>query len=107
MSGRVTECDFTMQRYAMRSLDNLLIMDSCSSCGRDLASAWKFCIYCGRPLHSDTPTPSVASAAAIRAEIVEAPSRKYDGPFWVGISMAALGLVLIIYWAVQVYGSYV
>ncbi len=91
----------------MRRLDNLLNMERCASCHREVASAWKFCIYCGRPLHRDSTSGSAVSADDIRAEIAEEPSRRYDGPFWVGVSMGVLGLALIIYAAVQIYGSYV
>lgn len=85
-------------------------MERCESCGRELASTWKFCIYCGRPLRHGTPALATASGAipaAIRPGLDVGPAaRKYDAPFWVGVGMGGLGLVLIIYAAVQIYASY-
>ena len=159
-SGRGRGADFTLQRYAMLTVDNLLNMERCESCDRELASNWKFCIYCGRPLarsdkHSATiqptlphpspalprpalpgtvlpgtslpgsslagaarpvaalPTSAPGSAmlpaamlpAAIRPEPEEPAVRRYDAPFWVGVAMGVLGLVLIIYAAVQIYAA--
>lgn len=119
----------------MQTIDNLLTMDHCASCERELATTWNFCIYCGRPLvlashgnprsgherngecdakPDDEPTPDPealpeAIPAAIRVELEhpdEPPQRKYGGPFWVGMSMGLLGLVLIIYAVVQIYGPH-
>ncbi|MEO6942437.1 MAG: zinc ribbon domain-containing protein [Terrimesophilobacter sp.] len=98
----------------MPSVDNLLIMDRCESCERELASEWKFCIYCGRPVGQETEQEDSQKAdhkrvpipAAIRPDIDVPPRRKYDSPFWVGVGMGVLGLALIIYAAVQIYGSY-
>ena len=124
-----------MQRYAMPTVDNLLDMEHCESCDRELAAEWKYCIYCGRPVaraaasraaasaiaatpstvSPNTVSPSSAAArskadkvvipSAIRADIDEPPGRKYDAPFWVGVGMGVLGLALIIYAAVLIYGS--
>ena len=88
-------------------------MERCESCGRELASTWKYCIYCGRPMVTAVrPVAALAAVedripAAIRPELDdEPPARKYDAPFWVGISMGALGLALIIYAAIQIYTAY-
>lgn len=91
-------------------------MERCDSCGRELASTWKFCIYCGRPMRTAIPAlalatvPATAPAAipaAIRPDFgVEPAAKKYDAPFWVGVGMGALGLVLIVYAAIQIYASY-
>ncbi|HEU4850109.1 MAG TPA: zinc ribbon domain-containing protein [Terrimesophilobacter sp.] len=89
-------------------------MERCDSCGRELASTWKFCIYCGRPMHRAVPAPAFATApttpasipSAIRPDFGFEPAKKYDAPFWVGVGMGALGLVLIVYAAVQIYASY-
>lgn len=124
----------------MLTVGNLLVMDRCASCERELASTWKFCLYCGRPLVlvsgvkaklGTNPSPRLetdiesavkptsmreldpelgidAIPAAIRVEQdehVEQERRKYDGAFWVGVGMGLLGLVLIIYAAVQILGS--
>lgn len=107
----------------MMTVGNLLHMDRCASCERELASTWQFCIYCGRPLvlandvppaldtrTTDIPEPELDSEpdeipAAIRVEHDEPPARRYDGAFWVGVGMGALGLILIIYAAVQIVGS--
>ncbi|MEO7348860.1 MAG: hypothetical protein ABIW32_03210 [Terrimesophilobacter sp.] len=32
-------------------------------------------------------------------------ARKYDGTFWVGVAMGALGVVLIVYAAIQIFGA--
>ncbi|GAA3732985.1 hypothetical protein GCM10022239_06630 [Leifsonia bigeumensis] len=81
-------------------------MERCDSCGRELASTWKFCIYCGRPMHRAVPALA-AIPAAIRPDLsTEEEAKKYDAPFWVGIGMGALGLVLIVYAAIQIYTSY-
>ncbi|MBX3077692.1 MAG: zinc ribbon domain-containing protein [Cryobacterium sp.] len=116
-------------------------MDSCESCGRELASRWKFCIYCGRPtLHSaersaailsssvasrssnrldplaaaGLPSPAKSGASslpvpapstALPPDPAESMTSKYGAGFWVGVAMGALGLVLIIYAAVQIYAS--
>lgn len=90
----------------MPSVDNLLIMDRCASCDREQASTWNFCIYCGRPLTSMDDTSLDDIPAAIRADAEVPERRKYDGPFWVGVGMGVLGLTLIIYAAIQIYGSY-
>lgn len=77
-------------------------MERCEGCGREVASTWNYCIYCGRSLHAAAEIP-----AAIRPDSDgEPPARKYDAPFWVGVSMGALGLVLIIYAAIQIYTTY-
>lgn len=105
----------------MPTVGNLLIMDRCASCQRELASTWKFCLYCGRPLvlasevapelgvdshpELDLERELEAIPAAIRDESEPPPRRKYDGAFWVGVSMGSLGLVLIVYAAVQICGS--
>lgn len=90
----------------MQSVDNLLIMNRCASCDRELASTWKFCLYCGQSTATaDFDFEEIPSA--IRGEDEPAEPSKYDGPFWVGISMGVLGLALIIYAAIQIYGSYV
>ncbi len=105
-------------------------MERCESCDRELASNWKFCIYCGRPMvrrpshgaerlpatmlpGAAFPAPAMPAgessvgllASAIRDETVEPKERKYDAPFWVGVAMGVLGLALIIYAAVQIYAS--
>lgn len=87
-------------------------MERCEGCGRELASTWKYCIYCGRPL----ATPQRVGAerdipAAIRPApdtAADAPGRRgrYDAPFWVGVSMGVLGLALIVYAAIQIYTTY-
>lgn len=79
-------------------------MERCEGCGREVASTWKYCIYCGRPLHS-LPAAPPDIPAAIRPE-PELPARRYDAPFWVGVGMGVLGLVLIIYAAIQIYTTY-
>lgn len=77
-------------------------MERCEGCGREVAGTWKYCIYCGRPMR-----PALQVPAAIRPDSDDGlPARKYDTPFWVGVSMAALGLVLIIYAAIQIYTTY-
>ena len=84
-------------------------MERCGSCGHELASTWKFCIYCGRPLRRATPGPTTEPGAipsAIRRGLDTTPARRYDAPFWVGAGMGALGLVLIVYAAIQIYASY-
>lgn len=90
-------------------------MERCDSCGRELASTWKFCIYCGRPMRSTMPVPAFVTVpattpasipAAIRPDFGFEPVKKYDTPFWVGVGMGALGLVLIVYAAIQIYASY-
>ncbi len=85
-------------------------MERCDSCDRELASRWKFCIYCGRPQRRGTPALAMASAsipAAIRPGLdLDPPTKKYDTPFWVGVAMGVLGLVLIVYAAIQIYASY-
>jgi hypothetical protein len=92
----------------MLTIDNLLNMDLCESCDRELAAEWKFCIYCGRPRIAGKSGSTVTLPAAIRPDSldVEKPRRRYDAPFWVGVAMGVLGLALIIYAAVQIYGSY-
>jgi hypothetical protein len=98
----------------MHPLGNLLTMERCDSCGRELASTWKFCIYCGRPMRAAAPALAgvpaaapMAIPAAIRPDLsTEPPEKKYDAPFWVGVGMGALGLVLIVYAAIQIYASY-
>ena len=85
-------------------------MEHCDSCGRGLASTWKFCIYCGRPQRR-AAGPTVVGSAAIPAAIrpgldLNEPISKYDAPFWVGVGMGARGLVLIVYAAIQIYASY-
>lgn len=116
-------------------------MDSCESCGRELDSRWKFCIYCGRPtlhsaersaaiLSSTVASPSTSNLDALPTAGLPSPARpraaslpvpapstalppdpsesmtsKYGAGFWVGVAMGALGLVLIIYAAVQIYAS--
>ena len=48
-----------------------------------------------------------AIPAAIRPGLdLNEPISKYDAPFWVGVGMGALGLVLIVYAAIQIYASY-
>lgn len=101
---------FTLQRYAMLTVDNLLDMERCESCERELAAEWKFCIHCGRPVSRSpvsrrTGTEHEAIPSAIRPDVEEPPHRKYDAPFWVGVGMGVLGLALIIYAAVLIYGS--
>ena len=49
--------------------------------------------------------PAAMLPAAIRPEPEEPAGRKYDAPFWVGVAMGVLGLVLIIYAAVQIYAA--
>lgn len=94
----------------MPTVDNLLDMERCASCERELASTWKFCIYCGRPFIA----AKIAPLTKVRDRKPPVPSqqdhdepreRKYDGTFWVGMAMGALGLVLIIYAAIQIYGA--
>ncbi len=114
-----------MQRYAMPAVDNLLDMERCESCGRELSAEWKYCIYCGRPISRSAlsrvdaarttvvpraaPTRSGAEQevipSAFRPDVDEPQTRKYDAPFWVGVGMGILGLTLIIYAAVIIYGS--
>ncbi|MBB5632862.1 hypothetical protein BKA04_001085 [Cryobacterium mesophilum] len=43
--------------------------------------------------------------SAFRPDVDEPQTRKYDAPFWVGVGMGILGLTLIIYAAVIIYGS--
>lgn len=85
-------------------------MERCDGCGRELASTWKFCIHCGRPQRRAAAQAAVGSAAipaAIRPGVdLHEPTSKYDTPFWVGVGMGALGLVLIVYAAIQIYASY-
>lgn len=91
-------------------------MGRCVSCERELKSTWKFCVYCGQPfvpasevgpeLGAELELEPEAIPAAIRGEPEEPRRRKYDGAFWVGVGIGALGLVLIIYAAVQIYRSW-
>jgi hypothetical protein len=90
----------------MLTLDNVLNMERCESCDREVASEWKYCIYCGRPTPQLRPRKADKLPAAFRPEVAEPSVRKYDAPFWVGVAMGVLGLALIIYAAVQIYGSY-
>jgi hypothetical protein len=80
-------------------------MERCESCGRELASPWKFCIYCGRPLRSGEPAVA-GIPAAIRLAQPEPRARRYDTPFWIGVGMGVLGLALIVYAAIQIYSTY-
>lgn len=107
-SGRGRGRDFTLQRYAMPTVDNLLTMERCKSCDHELSSGWKFCIYCGRPMTPRSRHKAEEPPAAIRPkpkDPLEPTARKYDAPFWVGVAMGVLGLALIIYAAVQIYSS--
>ena len=91
----------------MSTVDNLLIMEHCASCDRELAPHWKYCLYCGRPFVA-APIPSRSAVQlAPKDGLVEPPPRRYDGAFWVGVGMGVLGLVLIVYAAIQIYGSQV
>ncbi|HEY9498022.1 MAG TPA: hypothetical protein VIQ78_03270 [Terrimesophilobacter sp.] len=77
-------------------------MEPCEGCGREVEGSWKYCVYCGRPMHAARNIPS-----AIRPDSDgEPPARRYDAPFWVGVGMGALGLALIIYAAIQIYTTY-
>ena len=80
-------------------------MDRCASCEREIASTWRFCIYCGRPVVAATSKQIREAIAETSDGDAEPRPRKYDGVFWVGVGMGALGLGLIIYAAVQIYGS--
>lgn len=81
-------------------------MERCESCGRELAPNWKFCIYCGRPVRRSGEPALTGIPAAIRPELDEDPRRRYDTPFWIGVGMGVVGLALIVYAALQIYGSY-
>lgn len=87
----------------MATVDTLLSMERCASCDRELAATWKFCVYCGRPFVAATST-QIREAFSETIDEQRAPrQRKNDGAFWVGVGMGVLGLVLIIYAAVQIY----
>lgn len=83
-------------------------MERCASCERELASSWKFCLYCGRPF-----IPASGSAAAkvpnrtpslpVEHDDGEPRPRKFDGTFWVGVAMGFVGLALIVYAATQIF----
>lgn len=90
----------------MPTVDNLLNMERCESCDHELAGVWNFCIYCGRPTAHNAALKAKKLPAAIRPEPEEPAAKKYDAPFWVGVAMGALGLVLIIYAAIQIYGPH-
>lgn len=87
----------------MTTVDSLLSMERCASCDRELAATWKFCIYCGRPFVAATSKQIRDSFAEAGNEQRKPPQRKNDGAFWVGVGMGVLGLVLIIYAAIQIY----
>ncbi len=82
-------------------------MEHCASCERELAAHWNFCVYCGRPFAAATQPKPAAAPIETDSGHGEPRQRKYDGAFWVGVGMGALGLVLIVYAAVQIYGSQV
>lgn len=89
----------------MLTVGNLLHMERCASCQRELAAHWKFCIYCGRPFivaPQDTPHTVFADSGDERAE---SRRNKFDSGFWVGVGIGVLGLILIVYAAVQIYGT--
>lgn len=79
-------------------------MERCGECGREVDSRWNYCIYCGSPMRT-LPAVPPDIPAAIRPE-PERPARRYDTPFWLGVGMGVLGLVLIIYAATQIYTTY-
>jgi len=62
----------------------------CTSCGRELEHAWKYCIYCGAALD-----PAAGIPGAIRPE--PAPARRgIDLPLLIGVVLAAVGVALVI-----------
>lgn len=103
----VPEPVLTVQRYAMKSLDNLQNMDRCAACGRELESTWKFCIYCGRPLVIDRSARAEAIPSAIRADYVAPQTRERGTAFWVAVGIGILGVAVIIFLAVRIFGSHV
>lgn len=94
----------------MPTVGNLLHMERCASCERELASTWKFCIYCGRPFIAaagSKPATKRDHTPSVQTDGESPGTRegKYDGTFWVGMAMGALGLVLIVYAAIQIYSA--
>lgn len=83
-------------------------MDECENCGRTLASHWKFCLYCGRPMAATKPAP-LPERTPVTGQFVfddaddDLPqrARKFDGPFWLGITLGVAGLGIIIFAAAQ------
>lgn len=98
-----------MQRYAITTVANLLNMERCASCDRELAGHWNYCIYCGRPFVAATTRRSVAAhhphgPARATAPVIAA-LRRRGSTFWITAGIAVLGLALIIYAALQIFGS--
>jgi hypothetical protein len=89
----------------MRRVDNLLTMERCAGCERELAASWKFCVYCGRPLVAATST-HIREAYSEASDAHGGPHRrKHGGAFWLGIGIGVFGLAVLIYAATQIYGS--
>lgn len=84
-------------------------MPSCTSCGAELTSDWKFCIYCGTTLAAASAVPAVVTAAvpgAIRQEdaTADAPRTRLDIPLLIGIVLGLAGAALLVYMGIVFFG---
>lgn len=70
-------------------------MPPCTSCGAELTSTWKYCIYCGAAL----VIASAAVPGAIRGEdaAASAPRTRLDVPLLIGIVLGVAGTALLVY----------
>jgi len=85
-------------------------VDRCAICHNELAAQWKYCVHCGtpvpaRPSSADGWGPAAdwdaqldAIPSAIRPEPAPSESgRRFDVRLAVGIAMAAVGILVVIY----------
>ncbi|MCW4386023.1 zinc ribbon domain-containing protein [Salinibacterium sp. SYSU T00001] len=75
-------------------------MPPCPSCGADLDTEWKYCIYCGVAL------APAAVPGAIRAADApdERPRTRLDVPLLIGIVLGVAGVALLVYMGIVLFG---
>jgi hypothetical protein len=77
-------------------------VDTCGTCHSELAPEWKFCVHCGTPVPVAEIPPLEPIPAAIRPELPVPPvRRRWDARLVFGTVMSGIGIVAILYAAVN------
>jgi hypothetical protein len=76
-------------------------MPPCPSCGAELSTTWKYCLYCGAALSAAAGVPGAIRPADAAAA---APRSRLDVPLLIGSVLGVSGVALIVYIGILLFG---
>jgi hypothetical protein len=83
-------------------------VETCATCGSELATEWNFCVHCGTPVPprpEDRELDPIPSAIRPEPALLPAPGRRVEPRLVFGITMAAVGLLVVVYALISLLGA--